>query len=97
HHRSTPYDPYPSNGPAGGGRGNAKTAAIQAQIDDTVGIMRDNITKVNERGERLEDLQEKTDALAVSSQGFRQSANKVRKVRLQHHVYTALVFMLTCL
>lgn len=68
-YRSEPYDPYlpragGSNGaPAGGaGGGNAKTAAIQAQIDDTVGIMRENITKVAERGERLDSLQDKTGA-----------------------------------
>ncbi|KAJ7489320.1 synaptobrevin-domain-containing protein [Mycena latifolia] len=82
---SEPYDPYvPHNGAhggpsAGGSQGTAKTAAIQAQIDDTVGIMRDNIMKVNERGERLDDLQEKTDTLAVSAQSFRHSANRVRK------------------
>jgi len=70
--------------PSGGaapkpGQGNAKTAAIQAQIDDTVGIMRDNIVKVAERGERLDSLQDKTDNLAVSAQGFRRGANRVRK------------------
>ena len=64
--RSEPYDPYlprggSSSNPAGAG--NAKTAAIQAQIDDTVGIMRENITKVAERGERLDQLQDKTGAL----------------------------------
>ena len=65
--RSEPYDPYlprngTSSGPATAGpsQGNPKTAAIQAQIDDTVGIMRENITKVAERGERLEALQDKT-------------------------------------
>jgi len=82
---SEPYDPYlPRNGAAGGAapggsQGNAKTAAIQAQIDDTVGIMRENITKVAERGERLDSLQDKTDNLAVSAQGFRRGANRVRK------------------
>jgi len=82
---SEPYDPYlPRNGsssnPSGSGPGgNAKTAAIQAQIDDTVEIMRDNITKVAERGERLDSLQDKTDNLAVSAQGFRRGANRVRK------------------
>lgn len=62
--RSEPYDPYvPRNGGASGSTGgNAKTAAIQAQIDDTVGIMRENITKVAERGERLDSLQDKTGA-----------------------------------
>ncbi|KAL1717699.1 synaptobrevin-domain-containing protein [Schizophyllum commune] len=78
---SEPYDPYvPRNGGASGSTGgNAKTAAIQAQIDDTVGIMRENITKVAERGERLDSLQDKTDNLAVSAQGFRRGANRVRK------------------
>ncbi|KAH8823387.1 synaptobrevin-domain-containing protein [Flagelloscypha sp. PMI_526] len=79
---SEPYDPYVPRGGSssgGAGQGNAKTAAIQQQIDDTVGIMRDNITKVAERGERLDSLQDKTDTLAVSAQGFRRGANKVRK------------------
>jgi len=77
--RSEPYDPYvpggnpnmPGGGPGpsgstGGGKNN-KTAQIQQQIDDTVGIMRENITKVAERGERLDALQDKTGALARSS------------------------------
>ncbi|EMD36544.1 hypothetical protein CERSUDRAFT_115577 [Gelatoporia subvermispora B] len=83
---SEPYDPYlprggsSSNPPGGpGAPGNTRTAAIQQQIDDTVGIMRDNITKVAERGERLDQLQDKTDNLAVSAQGFRRGANRVRK------------------
>jgi vesicle-associated membrane protein 4 len=82
---SEPYDPYvPRNGsssnPSGSGSGGVpKTAAIQAQIDDTVGIMRENISKVAERGERLDSLQDKTDNLAVSAQGFRKGANRVRK------------------
>ncbi|GAA5959274.1 hypothetical protein JCM21900_003911, partial [Sporobolomyces salmonicolor] len=85
---SEPYDPYiPGSNPnqPGGGPGpssgakNNKTAAIQQQIDDTVGIMRENITKVAERGERLDALQDKTDTLAQSAQGFRKGANRVRK------------------
>ena len=75
---SQPYDPYiPSSQSAAGG--SNRTAAIQAQIDDTVGIMRENINKVAERGEQLDSLQDKTDNLAVSAQGFRRGANRVRK------------------
>lgn len=37
-------------------------ADIQAQIDSTVDIMHQNITKVAERGERLDNLQDKTGA-----------------------------------
>ncbi|EEP81117.1 SNC2 protein [Uncinocarpus reesii 1704] len=80
--RDQPYDPYiPNNSnPNGGGNsGNQRTAALQAQIDDTVGVMRENINKVSQRGERLDSLQDKTDNLAVSAQGFRRGANRVRK------------------
>jgi len=76
-----PYDPYiPNSGAApAGGAGNNRTQALQAQIDDTVGVMRDNINKVSQRGERLDALQNKTDDLAASAQGFRRGANRVRK------------------
>ncbi|KAF8511444.1 hypothetical protein JB92DRAFT_2725685, partial [Gautieria morchelliformis] len=95
---SEPYDPYlprggsssnPSGEPARG-QGNAKTAAIQAQFDDMVAILRENIIKVAERGERLDSLGEtggfasvrEVHKLAVSVQEFRRGANKVRKVRV---------------
>jgi len=77
-----PYDPYIPSGqgaPQQQPAGNARTQALQAQIDDTVGVMRDNINKVSQRGERLDALQDKTDNLAVSAQGFRRGANRVRK------------------
>lgn len=73
--RSEPYDPYlprggssanPSGEP-GRPQGNNKTAAIQQQIDDTVGIMRENITRVAERGERLDVLQDKTGEFCLVS------------------------------
>jgi len=81
---SEPYDPYiPSgsanNAGAAGAGNNNRTAALQAEIDSTVGIMRDNITKVSDRGERLDALQDKTDNLQRSAQGFRRGANRVRK------------------
>ncbi|RSH84668.1 SNAP receptor, synaptobrevin [Apiotrichum porosum] len=86
---SEPYDPYipagSSSGAGGsssgaqGGAQNQKIADIQAQIDSTVDIMHQNITKVAERGERLDALQDKTDNLAVSAQGFRRGASRVRK------------------
>lgn len=41
--------------------------------------MNDTINKLSQRGERLDSLQDKTDNLAVSAQGFRRGANRVRK------------------
>ena len=52
---------------------------LYQQIDDTVGVMRENINKVSQRGERLDSLQDKTDNLATSAAGFRRGANRVRK------------------
>ncbi|KAI1750457.1 synaptobrevin-domain-containing protein [Xylaria castorea] len=81
--QDAPYDPYIPSGQGGAHQqqqgGNARTQALQAQIDDTVGVMRENINKVSQRGERLDALQDKTDNLAVSAQGFRRGANRVRK------------------
>lgn len=82
--REQPYDPYIPNGassaPTTAPNGsNNRTAALQAEIDSTVNVMRNNINKVSERGERLDSLQDKTDNLAVSAQGFRRGANRVRK------------------
>ncbi|KAK8844581.1 hypothetical protein IAR55_006428 [Kwoniella newhampshirensis] len=90
HTSSEPYDPYipsgssapaagGSSGATGGGPQNKKIADIQSQINETVDVMHSNITKVAERGERLDALQDKTDTLAVSAQGFRRGANRVRK------------------
>nr|XP_031859860.1 uncharacterized protein CI109_004708 [Kwoniella shandongensis]KAA5526932.1 hypothetical protein CI109_004708 [Kwoniella shandongensis] len=85
-----PYDPYIPSGSApaaggssgdigGGGQQSKKIADIQSQINETVDVMHKNITQVAERGERLDALQDKTDNLAVSAQGFRRGANRVRK------------------
>ena len=39
---------------------NSKTAQVQSQVDEVVGIMQENIHKVVQRGEQLESLQNKT-------------------------------------
>lgn len=63
-YRSEPYDPYIPNNQRGtdgaGGAGNQKTARVQQQVDEVVGIMQENIDKVMQRGERLDDLRGKT-------------------------------------
>jgi len=73
----SPYDPPHSEGLRTDNQ--SKTKVIQSQIDDTVGIMRENLNKVADRGARLDSLQDKTDGLAHSAQGFRRGANRVRK------------------
>lgn len=48
-------------------------------MQTTINTMRSNINVANERGERIDNLQDKTDNLATSAQGFRRGANRVRK------------------
>lgn len=63
YYRSEPYDPYiPNNSQrtADNAGGNNKTARVQQQVDEVVGIMQENIDKVMQRGERLDDLRGKT-------------------------------------
>ncbi|KAL2117820.1 hypothetical protein VTJ04DRAFT_7480 [Mycothermus thermophilus] len=80
--------PYANDSPyAGGSAGGASrpgapgttTEAIQENLNKAFEAMEDNVRMVRERGVRLEDLQNKTDDLATSAQGFRRGANQVRK------------------
>jgi vesicle-associated membrane protein 4 len=48
---SSPYDPYANSG--------SKAKHVQNQLNEVVGIMQDNIDKVMERGERLDDISHK--------------------------------------
>jgi vesicle-associated membrane protein 4 len=41
--------------------------------------MKENVEELAKRGARLDSLQDKTDSLATSAQGFRRGANRVRK------------------
>jgi hypothetical protein len=61
-------------------------SCLQAQVDNTVRIMRENIKKVSEQGENLDLLQGKTNDLAVSSDGFCRDANKVNKRMCSKHI-----------
>ena len=37
-----------------------RTHSVQSQVDEVIDVMQENISKVIERGERLEDLQDKS-------------------------------------
>ncbi|KFY33503.1 hypothetical protein V494_07564 [Pseudogymnoascus sp. VKM F-4513 (FW-928)] len=49
------------------------------EIDGATAKMQHNVDKLAQRGENLNSLQDKTDNLAVSAQGFNQGANRVRR------------------
>ena len=58
---------------------NDKLGKLESKVEEVTGVMRQNIDKVVQRGETLDDLNERSDLLAHSSTDFRQSATKLRK------------------
>ncbi|KAL8741627.1 MAG: hypothetical protein Q9190_005786 [Brigantiaea leucoxantha] len=82
-----PYDPYLPSGRSGTPgatayhhEGTDRTAALQAQIDDTVNVMKQNIKRTAERGENADALQVRTDDLNERSKDWKRTTNRVRKV-----------------
>ncbi|KAK6440814.1 Vesicle membrane receptor protein (v-SNARE) [Oleoguttula sp. CCFEE 5521] len=76
------YDPPPQW--QNENHGNSSTSGtrpeeIQKEVAKAVDQMRSNLVKASDRGENINRLQDKTDNLATSAQGFRRGANRVRK------------------
>ena len=55
-----------------------RMAQQQAQVDEVVGIMRNNVEKVLERDQKLNELDEKADALQDGASQFEKSAGKLK-------------------
>lgn len=58
---------------------DGRLSRIQGQVSEVVGVMQNNISKVMERGDRLEDLSIKSDELSSHSDMFRSNASTLRK------------------
>lgn len=56
-----------------------KTQQVQSQVDEIKGIMQENIKKVVERGESMEQIESKTNELHESSQQFQKKTTQVKK------------------
>lgn len=56
-----------------------KIGRLQNQVNEVVDVMRTNVDRVIERGDRLEDLQDKSDHLATNSDMFRNRAKALHK------------------
>lgn len=60
-------------------RSDPKIDRLQHQVNEVVDVMQNNVSKVLERGDRLEDLQDKSDSLAGNSDLFRSRAKGLSK------------------
>ncbi|XP_072921107.1 vesicle-associated membrane protein 8 [Hemitrygon akajei] len=52
---------------------------LQSQVNDVKGIMTQNIEKVLDRGERLDDLIIKTDDLQATADSFQKTSTKIAR------------------
>lgn len=51
----------------------------QGQVDEVMGIMRNNIDKVLERDTKLQNLNERSDALQVGAHQFKQTGTQLKR------------------
>jgi vesicle-associated membrane protein 4 len=59
--------------------GNENIRQVQQQVQGVMGIMKDNISKVLERGEKLTDLQDKSEELVGSATTFRVTSRRMAR------------------
>ncbi|XP_055341835.1 synaptobrevin-like [Paramacrobiotus metropolitanus] len=57
----------------------SKLEKTQQQVDDVKGVMRDNLDRVLERGDKLTDLDARAEHLELSSQQFAHTAQQLKK------------------
>ncbi|KAK5852253.1 hypothetical protein PBY51_023737 [Eleginops maclovinus] len=57
----------------------AKMDQVQSQVNEVKVILKDNISKVLERGDRLDDLIGKTDDLQASADSFQRTSTRVAR------------------
>uniref|UniRef100_A0A3P9MVE5 Vesicle-associated membrane protein 4 n=1 Tax=Poecilia reticulata TaxID=8081 RepID=A0A3P9MVE5_POERE len=52
---------------------------VQSQVDEVIDVMQENISKVIERGERLDDLQDKSESLSDHASAFSSRAKQLHR------------------
>ncbi|CAF1044980.1 unnamed protein product [Adineta ricciae] len=76
---STTNNPGAPPTTAGGGGGSKRLAQQQAQVDEVVDIMRQNVDKVLERDKNLSLLDDRADKLQHNAAQFEQHAGKLKR------------------
>merc|ERR1711893_495050 len=56
-----------------------KIQETQAQVQDVIGVMQDNVAKVIQRGDNLEDLSSRADSMQMSVREFQAQGTAIRK------------------
>jgi t-SNARE complex subunit (syntaxin) len=68
-----------NSGGASNRSSNTKIEQTQKQVNEVIDVMKDNVNRVLERGDRLADLDERADALQFGAHQFQATAKKVKR------------------
>lgn len=68
-----------SGRPPGTTNSSAKIEQTQKQVNEVIDVMKDNVNRVLERGDKLADLDERADALQFGAHQFQATAKKVKR------------------
>ncbi|CCD74113.2 V-SNARE coiled-coil homology domain-containing protein [Caenorhabditis elegans] len=67
---------------------------IRRQVDDVRQVMADNVERIMERGERLENMENRTEALRTSATSFKSTARRVQRHFCQKNLKWTLILLL---
>jgi len=76
---------------------DAKMAEVNEKVEATKQVMKDNVNKVIERGDQIEDLIEKTDILVQTSDSFRVNTKTLERKIWWKNVKVWIILILVCL
>lgn len=71
-------DPLMNSKPSGPGSKKEQVAQLQKDVDVVVDITSQNVNKVLDRGDQIDDLVDKSYNLETSALGFRQRSRKLK-------------------
>ncbi|KAK7868058.1 hypothetical protein R5R35_007505 [Gryllus longicercus] len=102
HKSGSEDEDYFLNGPTGktsfGNQDDERVRQVQAQIAEVTGVMRDNVGKIMERGDQLENLQVASDRLSAASYDFQSASTRIkRRAWAQHMKIRAIIAALSVL
>ncbi|XP_008204871.1 synaptobrevin homolog 1 isoform X1 [Nasonia vitripennis] len=72
---------------------DGKISSVKIQIREVTDVMRDNVHKVMERGERMEDLQMASERLSSAGDEFREAARKAQRRAWMQNVRGRLIII----
>jgi len=70
-----------------------KMDSVKLQIQEVADVMRDNVQKVVDRGERLEDLQQASDRLNMAGNEFREAAKRAQRRAWLQNVKSRIIII----